>query len=381
MATAPTMQQTSFRRARGLTGTLALLASLATLWSTAKITDEVLWQDGLQGARLHLYPLRLVLLALAAFFAIGGGVLLLRRARRSRALRGALLAGLSLLLTLLGLEAAFMFVPRSHNVGYTLASRIWFERYWGAENSLGYRDDEHVRVPGKQLVFVVGDSFTAGGGIARREQRYSDLLQQCRPDLHVCNLGKNGADTRAEFDNLQRHPLQPDVLVLQYYPNDIDGAASSQGLRMPPSAPYEDLPAVKVRFLVRSSYLLNFIYWLFPHGDVAGYLGYFGKASADAKVLAQHLQDLTKFIDYAQARRIPLALVVFGVMQDPARSKGLTDRVVALFRQRGAAIVEVGQLIGELSVAQRIVNNQDGHASALVHQRVAEALSRVLTKR
>src|SRR5262249_33200607 len=48
-------------------------------------------------------------------------------------------------LALLAVELAFSCVARSHAVGYTLASRLWFARHWNPPgNRLGFRDAEHA---------------------------------------------------------------------------------------------------------------------------------------------------------------------------------------------------------------------------------------------
>ena len=40
------------------------------------------------------------------------------------------------------LETVFMFIPRSHSADFTLASRLWYARYWKPVNTLGFRDRE-----------------------------------------------------------------------------------------------------------------------------------------------------------------------------------------------------------------------------------------------
>ena len=350
---------------------------MSAVWLVLWLTDQVIWQHAFELPGLG--AVRLALLGLAAMSLIAGFSFALLRARRGPWVTRTALAGMALGLTLLGLEAVFMFVARSHNVGYTMASGIWFERHWGPANALGYRDGEHERAAGKKLVFLVGDSFTAGGGIARRADRFGDILQRLRPDLQVCNLGASGADTVQEFANLQAHPLQPDALVLQYYVNDVDGAAARCGHRLPAFTAYEDLPMVRLRFLVRGSYLANYVYWLFGHTDQKGYADYFDRAVADERVIAGHLSDLGRFVDHAEQRHVPLVVVVFPALLDPDSSRPLIEPVEAFFRGRGVTVISVESLIGGLPLAERVANRQDAHASPRVHALVAEALARALT--
>lgn len=354
-------------------GALTVVAALGylCLW----ITDRVIWQ----GAAIEFSTLRLIRLGLlataaalllAAFFACvvrPKGRLLARRIWASL---------LTSALVLLVLEGAFMFVATSHNVGYTLAARVWHERHWHL-NSLGYRDDEHVAEPGRRVVFAIGDSFTAGGGVARTEDRFSDRLAALRPDLQVLNLGQNGSDAVAAFRRLQQHPLAPDVVVLQYYLNDVEGTARRAGWSLPAFVPHHDL-APRLSFLVRNSFLLDFVYWRFPHADSRDYVRFLERAMRDADLCDRHLGELEKFAAYADETGTPLIVVVFPVLQDVEVGRPLAQHVMRLFEGRAAGIVDVAELIDDVDVPARIVNSHDAHPSVLVHALVAEALAEIV---
>lgn len=374
------MNQTATSPARRIVALGAPLLVLACAYACLRITDLELWQHRPLGLvdSIGLLPVRLFLLGLAALgllacFALH--VVVSRRPLWWRRLVAMAICGAG---TVLALEVAFSFVARSHNVGYTLASGVWNDRYWGPLNSLGYRDREHERVPGKRLVFALGDSFTAGGGLADRRQRFGDLLESKHPELHVLNLGRNGADSDDEYRNLLAHPLQPDVVVLQYYPNDIEGPAAREGHRMPPFTPYEDIPSVKARGIVRGSYLANYLYWQFPHADSHAYVDFLRRMLADRDVVARHVRELERFCDWSRDHNVPLVVVLFPVLTDLDDSRGLIAPVKQLFERRGVPVIDVADLVGDLEPAARIANSHDAHASALVHSRVADALFRVL---
>jgi hypothetical protein len=358
--------------------TAALVVAPLLLWACHEVTFVGYWQRRSVGA-LGLYGTRLVLMALAAaawLFAFGHAV----RARPRRVAGRCWLVAMSLLLTLLVLEAVFMFVPQSHNVGYTMAGRIWHERYWGEPNALGYRDVEPVPQPGKKLVLVVGDSFTAGAGVADVRDRFPDVAAMARPDLQVVNLGVCGSETEDELRRLHAHPLRPDVLVLQYYPNDVDGAAQRAGHAPPPFTPFHDVGSIKLQRLLLTSFLANFVYWQFPHDDGAGYERFLARVHADPEVSRLHHADLEGFCTFADERRIPLVVVLFPVLEDLGWSRTNTAPVKRLFTARGIPVLDVADLIDDLGVRQRTVNHHDGHASELVHRRVGEALARLLPR-
>lgn len=359
-----------------LVGGLAL--AMAALATCLRWSDDVLWQRSAPPFGLPLTLVRSSLLAIGAGAAILATAAFVQLVAR-RGLRLAAVGGLAAALSVLSLEFAFQFVGRSHNTGYTLASRLWFERHWHPINSLGYRDAEPREVPGKRSIVVVGDSFTAGHGLCVGE-RFPDRLAALRDDLHVLNLGKNGADTGAEYHALLEYPVCPDAIVLQYYVNDVDGAAQRAGLVMPGCTPYEDIPAFAMRVLVRASYLGNYLYWSWPHTDGQAYVQFLEQAMQHAETLRNHHADLRQFVARAKETHVPLVVVVFPLLHDIAWSRGLTRDVVDLFRKAGAHVIDVADLVADLPIGERMVNRNDAHASARVHERVAAALAAALPR-
>src|SRR4051812_41968705 len=63
---------------------------------------------------------------------------------------------------------------------FTLGSQGWFKKYWKPINKDGYRDVEWDArdTAGKNIIFVVGDSFVAGQGIKKVRDRFSNRLSE-----------------------------------------------------------------------------------------------------------------------------------------------------------------------------------------------------------
>jgi lysophospholipase L1-like esterase len=121
-----------------------------------------------------------------------------------------------------------MFLSLSHGSGEAYSGKIWGERYWNPLNKFGFRDEEPKN--GKNNVFFVGDSFTAGWGIKKIEDRFSEItakeLKKTGKIINEINLGRYGADTQLEFQIfnkfIQKSKISPNHIVLQYFVNDMD---------------------------------------------------------------------------------------------------------------------------------------------------------------
>ena len=161
----------------------------------------------------------------------------------------------------MALELGFkLFFAQSDGFRYTLASQNWYNRYW-QENSLGYRDQEWTsqKLAGKTNVMVVGDSFVAGTGIANPDDRFANQLGQLLgDDFAVTVVASPGWDTRDEIEAIVEYPYPPDVLILSYFINDIEGTAYAGGAQRPQ---IRQDPPPWLKPLIDHSHAFNFLYW------------------------------------------------------------------------------------------------------------------------
>ena len=281
---------------------------------------------------------------------------------------------------LIGLEIAFMFIEQSHEGALSRASNIWFERHWSPMNGI-YRDVAHPDTVGKKKVLVIGDSFTAGHGLKRADERYSDILAQKlgTTQFVTYNHGITGSDTRDEYERLEKFGVRPDVLILQYFPNDIEKAARSHGVEAAGMRPYGDLRG-PLRQLVMQSYLCNYIYWQLPHGDAAPFLEYTRKVYGSPAIMNDHLSDLGKFVALRDKYQIPMYVVLFPFSHNLEKTAQYTEPVANFFRQRNVPVLKVGPLVNDIDPNDRIVGRNDFHASAVVNERVGNALYELISK-
>lgn len=287
-----------------------------------------------------------------------------------------------LLLVLLPLpvtEALFATVARSHAVGYTLAARLWFARHWSPpSNSLGFRDVEHP-ADGAHDVFVLGDSFVSGVGIADVAQRFGErLAAELGPPWQVHNLGLNGTATAEQRAVLERQPFTPEAIVLSYYVNDIAGAGQGAGEPPPRYRPYRDLG--RVAWLVSRSYLLDYLYWLAPRGDLAAEAASLARWHATPAIVAAHERELEELVAAARARTPRVVAVLFPELPAPEASQAALEPARRVFARLGVPCVEVTRLLDGLAGPERVINPNDAHPSAAVHARVGAALAEELRR-
>lgn len=351
------------------------LAWAARLLSAAAVVVLFLDPAYLDGKLLLEHVLRLVIYfwitaELGRIFVVG----LVRSERIGGMSVNMLTSGFMIFLTLIIMESLFMFVPQSHGVGYTYGAKNWFDYYWRT-NELGFRDKSIRDVDrAKPRILVVGDSFTAGHGVRCPSETFTGRLRKMAgPRYEVLNVGSNGADTREEYARLLKYPYPPDILILQYYGNDIQKAANEAGIEFPGFSPYSDLAPLLVP-LVKTSYLLNFLYWQFPHADGKAYLDFLEEAYKDPLAMNKHIADLEFFVTYAKERKVPLLVVIFPLLRDLQSSAIFTRPVGQFFSQNNIPIISVADLVTDMPVAQRVVNHHDGHPSPELHAKVADAI-------
>jgi len=280
----------------------------------------------------------------------------------------------TLFITLIFLEVIFMYIPQSHEGVLSKASQIWWEKYWNPVNSLGYRDQEVNREPGKMNMLFVGDSFAAGHGLKTVDERFSNITANRLGDkFNVYNLGVSGADTRDEAQRLKTFPVKPDVIVVQYFPNDIEKVGREKGLSLSGALPYADVngPALT---LVKRFYLPNFVYWQLPHTSFNTFEKFVQTAYTDTTVLNAHLRDMGKMIAYRDSTKARMYAVIIPFLFQLDKSERYTKPVENYLKEHGVTVVTLTQEIKAIPERERVVGRNDGHGSARLNAVIAEKL-------
>jgi lysophospholipase L1-like esterase len=323
-------------------------------------------------------------LALFIVIVAGIGALLIalavqQRYRRAQSVaRGLIISYAVFVLALAAGEAYLRWGYAESRMEFGLHGQNWANKYI-ERNSLGFRDREWTaaELDARTSIFVLGDSFTEGWGLNSPADRYTDVLQNLLGDDYaVVEIAKAGQATYHQTENLESHPYQtPDVVIWQYFLNDIEVAAKSNGMQwdfdVPSAAP-----------IVNESYLASFIYWrtnyekLFRNiHDGRTEWEFYYAAYDNPYIWDIHRQEIERLIDAIEARGARLIVVIFPNMLDPVGSIPYVDRVAQAFEARG--ITEILKLTDEAAawgLPERIVSNVDSHASVAFNRRVGQLL-------
>lgn len=273
-------------------------------------------------------------------------------------------------------EGICIFVAETSGHLRTFAAINWAHRYQKPINSWRYRDQEYdwPALAGRKKIMVLGDSFTEGAGIKRVEDRFSNRLGQKLGDGYlVLNLGRGGADTPRELELLDSFPQVPDLLVLGYFGNDIQGRVPPEFMDVQLNTEYFYLPE-PLRFLVYHSHLLDYLCWKLPWPARGDYLGELARAYRDPEIMAQHLQDLGAVADWCEVRGVKMAVLIFPFMQAVEQSSFFAEPVGGYFRELGIPVLDLRPVLQGYDPGELVVNGNDGHPNVFANHLVADTL-------
>lgn len=248
-------------------------------------------------------------------------------------------------------------------------------------NSLGYRDREwsDADLQGRTAVYLVGDSFTEGWGMANVEDRWGNVLAARLGDAYtVVNLGHSHTATEQQLDNLRDFPLRdPDVVIWQYYLNDVEMAALNYQLAWIPNVP--SAPPI-----VDESWLVNTVYWYAIQTNFVGarvnaegvpYWDWVRAAYDNFAVWEFHQRELQAMVDYVRSINARLIVVIFPELTDPVGSIAYVDRVAQALEAMGVdQVLTLYDAAAAYPTAEIVVSRFDNHPSVMFSRVVADLI-------
>jgi len=318
---------------------------------------------------------------------------------RSLMLRFALFT-ISSLLMFAAMEYYFYYhVHMSDGFGFTLSAKNWRSRYGSVpKNSWGMRDVEHSisSVIAKNKLYVVGDSFTAGHGINNHRDRYANIVAtELGSHWEMILVAKGGWATKqqlSEFAKVQAAINDPllrgnDILIWQYYLNDIEDAGIAAGIKKP--SIYLTAPRL-LRPIVDHYHAANFAYWSlfrqFSTRELMGsYLGFISDCFHDSMAWNLHQRELREIVALAEPGSAPqqrrMIVVVYPNLMDISGTREMSDRVVEYFQSHEITVINMADMLAGSAVDEITVNPFDGHANEAVNRLLAEKLLRELRQK
>ena len=282
------------------------------------------------------------------------------------------------------LEIIFMFISLSHGSGEAFSGKIWGNRYWNPINKLGFRDEEPKK--GKNTVFFVGDSFTAGWGVKKIEDRFGEVaaseLKKQGKAINEINLGRYGADTRLEYHIfetfIKKTKIKPNHIVLQYFVNDMDKLIPNN---FKCNLPTLNIPTWK-KTMIEGSYLANYISNIYPTQNnynlpkECDYLEKLKSVYSNNSLWKKEENQLAKFQSYCKQNKIKMTIVFFPFMEDLTLAKkiGIENRIFLFCKKNKVDFLDVTNLLNKIPREKRQVSIVDSHASDVVHKLVGKKI-------
>jgi len=334
------------------------------------------------------WPGDLALIWCAAALLAVGAVLYVRRARRlgdTRGRRVRLVVGnLLVTLTLLGGLAAGVETWLRHGHDSTtwhagnLVTHAWFLRHWDL-NSQGFRDTEwpgQTVSPGPRVA-VVGDSFTAGYGIADPADRFADRLRvRLGQGADLRLIASIGSDTPRQIDQLRAMfaVWRPQRVVLAYSLND------AEHLLQRAARDAETLEPAPPGSLANRSFLLDLLrsQWLLADsGHSERYFDDLERVHLDATRWNEQARLFRTMTELCRQNGATLDVAVFPLFShrgpdypfDP-----LHDWVLQSWRGAGAGVLDLRRTFADVPRDELVVGRFDAHPNERAHAMAANAI-------
>jgi hypothetical protein len=229
-------------------------------------------------------------------------------------------------------------------------------------------------------IAVLGDSFAMGHGINRREDTFPHILEQRLGDGFDVNLiADSGRDTDLHLPFLEQYPFTPNILIYSYYLNDIDYLLTGE---RSPDASFDFIENEQLKWFVTEFFLPNYLYYnLLQFTNQTrneGFVNSLVSAYDDPVMWDEQRFRLNQMIDWAEARGIPMILLMWPHIAAIDGSQSAISKVTEVFTARGVDVVDMSPVLASQPVNQLVINRFDTHPSAFAHRLAADALEPVV---
>lgn len=291
---------------------------------------------------------------------------------------------LAIVLVFTAFEAYFRYVyDVSDGLGFLKVNGKWHQRHIIYNNyAFRDRDFEIAKKEGVVRIGVLGDSITVGGGIEDVDDRFTNILEKklvdARYKVEVYNFGKLGYDTEEEIGEYQKiKHLAPDIIVWQYFLNDIQPYGKSTGTPIISVASQQGKIA---KILSQQSFFFDFLYWRFSqrysqtfetlkNADLAQY--------QNRQVLEKHKQDIAGFIKDLKENNQKVIVIIFPFVHLIGPNYPAVQahqQINEIFKENEVIVIDLLEVLKTYDPKTLIASRFDPHPNEFVHTLAAERL-------
>jgi lysophospholipase L1-like esterase len=289
-------------------------------------------------------------------------------------------------IVLLAGEVYYRFLyDTTDSFGLTKTTQKWLARHYQI-NEAGVRDSLKVYPPdvraGRRRIVFVGDSFTAGHGVADVEKRFANVIRNRRPDWEVFVQAINGADTGAEIDNLKSSiaaGYAVDVVVLVYCLNDISDLIPEWQETL------QRLFSHHPPWLFAESYFLNQLYfraYVIRYPDVGNYYHCVVDAYRGAAWDAQQrrLRELANVVASANGRLVVVTFPFLNALGRYDEFRPIHSQLDRFWESEGVRHLDLLDTFVTIPSSELMVSPSDPHPNERAHALAADAIERFLDR-
>lgn len=271
------------------------------------------------------------------------------------------------------------FYDATDSFGLTKTTQIWFKRHF-QYNMTSFRDSIEYPLapqPGQRRVTIVGDSFTAGHGIADVEDRFVNRIRAQRPAWDVQMFAKCGWDTGhylGFLDLSAQSRYQLDLVVLVYCLNDLSDIVPKWRSTLQRIYKSSD-PG----FFAKHSYLFNTIYFRLKAAhdpDVADYYQ-FVRENYEGSVWEAQQTRLEQLKDHIEQRGGRLVVVTFPFVHALGEDypyREAHERLGRFWESLHVPHLDLLETLEAYEPGELIVNARDAHPNELAHRLASEKM-------
>ena len=289
---------------------------------------------------------------------------------------GFLISVTTIVMMLMGIETAMrLWMVQSDGFAFSLMHHYWHALYWNPVNELGYRDYPLDMDENKIHIVVLGDSFAAGHGVNSIDDTFphilASLLNSNSDDYAINIIAEAGWGTQRQSVALSEFPIQPDIVILSYFINDIDEV-------LPENPVQVYFPQPPISWLTENYFLPSFLYWhvfqLGVGGEDVAYKDRLFDAYEDDILWEEHSHSIRQILRWSADRQIPVITLVWGDLRRPDDSQFAVNRVVDFVSQNSIPTVNMPVHLAHQSPEYWVVNPFDAHPNEQAHHLAAEQL-------